>query len=727
MLDRTIGRIVSVDSFRIMIELERETKSLYKSGYQDIYEIARINSYVILPVGADRVVALVTRVRINDETDLDSTGGVVFLPTSKRLIQATMIGTILSTGEYIQGIYNFPTLDNPVWYILKEDLAIIFDYDKKEHINFKKHYFLPIGTCPAFSDFEVKINPDKLFNKHAAVLGNTGSGKSCTIASLLQSIFRFKYNDDKGTKTVNNAHIVIFDTNGEYRKAFNFADKELNKRVNTFYIGQDGLQVPYWFMNYDDFDYLFKPSAQTQAPILKNAISIAKENETTLSKKNIMVEKIIDQVIALVEKEDWIIQKYLHNQLDQDILYLDSVDNPYIKIFQKLPKANAKKPSRHFDISLNRRILDSVIKELAKIREKEIIRQAEEHSQGNINIDLPVYFSFREMYAKHINTAIRAMGESQSKYREYLSSLRLRLSSFYSDERVSIPLMLKSAEIPNALSLFLRYITGMLTLELNDSTNLTGNKSATVDNSCSKTCAPNCFKSYRNKKKIKSERYINVYDPSKMSQITIIDMSLLPYEVLENVTGLIARLILEFLQRIEKVDGDQGKRGSFPVVLVLEEAQNYIPESDKDKEHISISKRVFERIAREGRKYGLSLLISSQRPAELSKTVLSQCNTFIVHRLQNPDDQRYVRQLVSSATEDILNQLPILPQQHAIIMGDAVRSPVQVRINNVNPKPASDDPAFFNNWVYGEDVAVDFDKVSNVWLGLQKPKNKFQD
>src|SRR5690606_4867274 len=112
--------------------------------------------------------------------------------------------------------------------------------------------------------------------------------------------------------------------------------------------------------------------------------------------------------------------------------------------------------------------------------------------------------------------------------------------------------------------------------------------------------------------------------------------------------------------------------------------QNYIPEKNyRDRE--SVSKRVFERIAREGRKYGLSLLVSSQRPSELSKTVLSQCNSFIIHRLQNPEDQKYVRQLVSVANEDILQQLPVLPQQHVVIMGDAVRSPVQAKINDADP------------------------------------------
>lgn len=130
---------------------------------------------------------------------------------------------------------------------------------------------------------------------------------------------------------------------------------------------------------------------------------------------------------------------------------------------------------------------------------------------------------------------------------------------------------------------------------------------------------------------------------------------------------------------------------------------------------------MFEKIAREGRKYGLSLIVSSQRPSELSKTILSQCNTFIVHRIQNPDDQKYIRQLVSAANEYILNQLPVLPQQHAIVMGEAVRSPIQVKLREVNPKPNSENPEYFNNWISRNDsnrlTKDKIEAVTDIWLG----------
>ena len=185
--ERGIGHIVTVDSLSVFVRLDDDLKSLYKSGYEEIYPVARINSYIIIPVGADNIVAMVDRVMNREETDLSKTRGAIFLTESSRYLSATMIGTI-ENGRYIQGVYNYPILDNPVWYITRQDLDIIFDQKQKDQpINYKDDYYLPIGTSPSFPDYQVKINPDRMFGKHAAILGNTGSGKSCTLTSILQS------------------------------------------------------------------------------------------------------------------------------------------------------------------------------------------------------------------------------------------------------------------------------------------------------------------------------------------------------------------------------------------------------------------------------------------------------------------------------------------------------------------------------------------------------------
>ncbi|MBL0335184.1 MAG: hypothetical protein IPP73_07650 [Chitinophagaceae bacterium] len=161
MSDRKIGKVISVDSFRVVVQLDEDLKSLYKSGFNDIYEIARINSYLIIPVGADRIVAIVTRVKIQDETEIEKTSGFITLPKAQRYLVATMIGTIENGKDYLQGVYNYPILDNPIWYVVKDDLDKIFDTTPKDGIDYTKDFFLPIGTSPAFSDYHIRINPDR--------------------------------------------------------------------------------------------------------------------------------------------------------------------------------------------------------------------------------------------------------------------------------------------------------------------------------------------------------------------------------------------------------------------------------------------------------------------------------------------------------------------------------------------------------------------------------------
>lgn len=112
--ERNIGRIVTVDSLSIYVRLDDDLKSLYKSGYEEIYPVARINSYIIIPVGAERIVAMVNRVMTREETDLTKSSGAIFLTESSRYLSATMVGTIYG-DKYIQGVYNYPILDNPVW------------------------------------------------------------------------------------------------------------------------------------------------------------------------------------------------------------------------------------------------------------------------------------------------------------------------------------------------------------------------------------------------------------------------------------------------------------------------------------------------------------------------------------------------------------------------------------------------------------------------------------
>src|SRR5690606_21106007 len=145
--------------------------------------------------------------------------------------------------------------------------------------------------------------------------------------------------------------------------------------------------------------------------------------------------------------------------------------------------------------------------------------------------------------------------------------------------------------------------------------------------------------------------------------------------------------------------------------------QNYI-QQPRSAEEESIARVVFERIAREGRKFGLSLVVSSQRPSELSKTVLSQCNSFIVHRLQNPEDLRYFKEIVPGIYGPMLDQIPALAPQTALVLGECVPAPALVRIREAQPVPRSCDPKFYRYWVADAAPRIDVEGISKQWEGV---------
>lgn len=197
--------------------------------------------------------------------------------------------------------------------------------------------------------------------------------------------------------------------------------------------------------------------------------------------------------------------------------------------------------------------------------------------------------------------------------------------------------------------------------------------------------------------------------------ITIIDLSLVPNDIVQLVTAVISRIIFEALQRYRKITGN-----TLPTVLVAEEAHNFIKRYKDNNEEQNISDvccKIFEKIAKEGRKFGLGLVISSQRPSELSSTVLSQCNTFLLHRISNDRDQEQVHKLLPDNMRGLLRELPTLPSRHAILLGWASELPVLVRMTELDKenRPKSDDPDFWNAWASSEESNNRWEEIVQDW------------
>ena len=186
----------------------------------------------------------------------------------------------------------------------------------------------------------------------------------------------------------------------------------------------------------------------------------------------------------------------------------------------------------------------------------------------------------------------------------------------------------------------------------------------------------------------------------KKSQVIILDMNKTSDDVIELTSSVITRMLFQRLRQAKE-------RNRFPVHLVLEEAHRYI--ADKPSEFSLDASRIFERVAKEGRKYGLFLMVASQRPSELSKTVLSQCSNFVIHRIQNPDDLIQIRQMTPFISENVLRRLPSLPKQHALIFGNAVNIPMTFKVREANPTPHSEDARISRLWFILEDFPTSID------------------
>lgn len=200
------------------------------------------------------------------------------------------------------------------------------------------------------------------------------------------------------------------------------------------------------------------------------------------------------------------------------------------------------------------------------------------------------------------------------------------------------------------------------------------------------------------------------------SNVTILDLSGVPFEILSITVSLISRIIFEYgyyYKRLRtKKDQNEKINNDTPFLLVYEEAHKYVPKSDLVK--FRASKISIERIAKEGRKYGVTLLLASQRPSELSETIFSQCNNFIAMRLTNPTDQNYVKKLLPDTLGNLTEKLPSLQAGEALLIGESVVLPSIVKIDKCDLPPSSNDIPYWELWK-NEWKEADINEIKTEW------------
>lgn len=189
-------------------------------------------------------------------------------------------------------------------------------------------------------------------------------------------------------------------------------------------------------------------------------------------------------------------------------------------------------------------------------------------------------------------------------------------------------------------------------------------------------------------------------------KVVIVDLSTTPFDVRSSVISLILRCLFDFAYWHRKV-----RKERYPIAVFADEAHIYLSDKDNASE---ASRRSAERIAKEGRKYGISLTVISQRPREVSSTILSQCGSFLCLRISNPDDQSYVRNLLPDSVRGVTAMFSTLRRGEAILLGDAVMMPTRIRIDRPDPQPQSDDASFAKAWSQ-DPVDLDMQAVLTAW------------
>ncbi|MFA6162605.1 MAG: DUF87 domain-containing protein [Methylobacter sp.] len=283
-------------------------------------------------------------------------------------------------------------------------------------------------------------------------------------------------------------------------------------------------------------------------------------------------------------------------------------------------------------------------------------KEAKQIGLATVSIDTPIYFSLAEMYMqfKAANEERKDFGKVQGALFGQFDEFLIRMQSRFNDVRYDFLLKPKIRNNSASMADLLRQFVGL---------------------------------------------------GSKKANITVVDLSSVPTDVRPAVSAQVGRLAYEF-------NYWNPLRRDFPITLICEEAHAYIPREKGGQ--FEGTKKMMERIAKEGRKYGVSIGVVSQRPTELSETMLSQCSSFICLRTTNPDDQAYIRGLVPEAEGDLTDILSSLGRGEALVLGEAAPLPTRVQIYKPNPEPKSNDVDYFTSWREGPDD-LDVEEIVNLW------------
>ena len=644
---------VSPDEIKVGLDIEAPESIALNTGGPRPFP--RVNGYLLVPVEDGFLVGQTEWMAVERSPFPKRRGmqdfGLVDLPYPLRRLSLNPLGTLRVREDeegyvFRRGAEALPSVGDAVMLPTESQLRSIVESGERRRVQ--------IGTSPLAGDARVFVDPNRLFGRHLAVLGNTGSGKSCSVAGLI----RWSLEAAREARGDNpNARFIVLDPNGEYARAFPQDDPTVQARI--FKVdpsdGERALKVPLWFWNSSELCAFTQASPKTQRPTLMHALRFVRDGRTVpFGDKSHEMRRFLRTLVTTIRIEQnagspWgafpkpksfleKLEKWKKG-LEPEVNNFDGDQQIKLKaLIDKIEELCEARRGQYPHYDFTRMEVNELLK---AARDAHSAFGGTEADLLPADVDAP-----RPFEGTSLLRCVEAAGEMLN-VSEHIETLLVRIRSLLTDTRMQ-PIL--GGVTDTTLEEWLNDYIG----------------SSNADGEC----------------------------------ISVIDLSLVPTEVVHIITAVIARMIFEALQRYAKLN----KGATLPTVLVMEEAHTFIKRYKEDVEHqnaATVCCQVFERIAREGRKFGLGLVLSSQRPSELSPTVLSQCNTFLLHRISNDRDQELVRRLVPDNLRGLLRELPSLPSQSAILLGWASELPVLVRMNDLpeSQRPRSEDPDFWGVWI----------------------------
>ena len=522
-------------------------------------------------------------------------------------IEIAIIGEI-KENNFIYGDILKPSFRSICRIITKEELDIMYSHNVNENS-------LMLGKSFVYSNYDIHLNINNFFSNHFAILGNTGSGKSHSVAYIIQNIFyQAKYLPFR-------TNIFLFDAYGEYQQAFGnigSINENINYKVYTTNLNDSNheiIKIPFWFLTVDDLALLLSATEPMQLPVIEKALKLVglfcREEEYVVKQKNDIIARSLLDIIFSGKNPS-----YIRN-----------------KLVSVMTKYNTK--DINLDISLTkggwtRNFRQCIfVEEGGKFADIEIvIHYLENFVSDEFELKVPdgSFMYTLENFSYALEFALISEGILNSdKVYDYANVLKVRLNTLMNSDYA------KYFDF-NVFVTKEDYIKGLLT-------SVNGRKAQVINFN------------------------INYVDD----------------RFAKSLVKIYSKLLFDYIANLKNI-------ASMPFHIVLEEAHRYV-QNDIDKELLGYN--IFERIAKEGRKYGILLGLISQRPSEISETTISQCSNFLMFKIFHPRDLTFIDSVLPDINSGISKKLKTLHPGTCIIYGSAFKMPVIVKVGMPNPAPLS--------------------------------------